>query len=190
MSANLVVFVEGESDATFLKQLFCYIDFPETRLKPLGGGISKLERAKPVIVRNCEETGRNAIIFDADSDASEKRRALLNEISRLSLPIRHFFFFPNDCDPGCLETLLERIDVPQHNRIYDCFNSYESCLGSAQANYVLPNPKARVYAYCEALGIETNANNRNYKDQRYWDLDSPALQPLINFLRYISPFEV
>ena len=87
MSANLVVFVEGESDATFLKQLFCYIDFPETRLKPLGGGISKLEHAKPVIVRNCEETGRNAIIFDADSDASEKRRALLNEISRF-LPTR------------------------------------------------------------------------------------------------------
>lgn len=87
MSANLVVFVEGESDAAFFKHLFCHIDFPETRLKPLGGGVSKLEHVKPLVVRDCEETSGNAIILDADRNALETRIALSDEIDRLSLPV-------------------------------------------------------------------------------------------------------
>lgn len=118
MSADLVVIVEEESDAAFLKRLFCYIDFPEPKLKPLGSGVSILEHAKPAIAGECEKTDRNAIIFDADNDASEKRKILLD--SRLSLLIHNFFLFPNDCDPRCLETLLEKIAVPEHEGMYDC----------------------------------------------------------------------
>ena len=43
--------------------------------------------------------------------------------------------------------------------------------------------KARIYAYCEALGVETNAKKRDYRDSAYWNLDTPALEPLRAFLR-------
>lgn len=75
----------------FFKHLFYHIDFPETRLKPIGGGVSKLEHVKPVVVRDCEETSENAIILDADNDVLGTRIALSNEINRLSLPIQNFF---------------------------------------------------------------------------------------------------
>ena len=45
-----------------------------------------------------------------------------------------------------------------------------------------PVAKGRIYAYCEALGIETHAARRDYSDPSCWDLGTPALEPLKQFL--------
>lgn len=43
-------------------------------------------------------------------------------------------------------------------------------------------PKGRIYAYCEALGIETNASKRDYANASHWNLDARELEPLKRFL--------
>ena len=102
----------------------------------------------------------------------------------LRLPIKNddCFLIPNDSEPGDLETLLERIAVSGHRVVYECFQQYEDCLQSKSESYHLPNSKARIFAYCEALDIETNANRRDYGDSSYWNLSAPVLNPLKDFL--------
>ena len=102
----------------------------------------------------------------------------------LGFPLRTtiVFLLPNDCDPGCLETLLEWIAVPDHRVVYECFREYETCLHSYSKSYRLPNLKARIYAYCEALSIESYHSKRDYSDPLYWDLNASALEPLKQFL--------
>ena len=89
---------------------------------------------------------------------------------------------PNDQDSGDLETLLEWISVAEHRIVYDCFEEYESCLQKQNKSYLIPNRKAKVYAYCEALDIETNESRRDYCDPQHWDLNAPAIVPLKQFL--------
>ena len=83
--------------------------------------------------------------------------------------------------PGSLGK-LEEMAVSDHRVVYDCLKKYEDCLLS-NGKYQLPNPKGRIYAYCEALNIETHPSKRNYGDSEYWDLNTPALEPLEQFLR-------
>ncbi len=76
--------------------------------------------------------------------------------------------------------------MAEHQIICQCFNEYEACLSNCGSAYVLPNKKAKIYAYCEALGTETNAKKRDYGDPAYWNLDAPALDPLKEFLRSLE----
>ena len=63
-----------------------------------------------------------------------------------------------------------------------CFREYETGLHSYSKSYRLPNPKARIYAYCEALSIEPHHSKRDYSDPLYWVLNASALEPLKQFL--------
>ena len=49
--------------------------------------------------------------------------------------------------------------------------------------YVKPNKKAKIYAYCEAIGSEAKEDKRNYLNPLWWNLDNGALEPLKSFLR-------
>ena len=94
---------------------------------------------------------------------------------------------PDDENPGCLENLLEKIAIPQHAILHDCFSRYETCLETAERKsryrYRLPNIKDRIYAYCAAVGNGPKENERNYANADHWDLDARALNPLKQFLR-------
>lgn len=51
MNSDLAIFVEGESDEVFLRCLLHHIGLFDADIIPIGGGISKLEAAKPAINR-------------------------------------------------------------------------------------------------------------------------------------------
>ena len=130
-------------------------------------------------------------MVDADSNIAKSREKLHNAIERHELPvdIDRSFFLPDNEGKGCLETLLERMAVAQHREIFGCFEQYGACVSNLDSQYCLPDMKARIYAYCEALGIETNAKKRDYRDSAYWNLDTPALEPLKAFLRGLQADE-
>lgn len=69
-----------------------------------------------------------------------------------------------------MENLLERI--------FECFEGYKQCVSECMSEYKLPDMKAKIYAYKEALGII----QENTFDLRYWDFENSALEPLKNFL--------
>ena len=181
--AAWTLFVEGPSDQRFLTCLLRHLDASPIMAAQIGGGISALPNVRPQMQRARADGRGIAVLVDADSNAAESRKKLGSTIEKHDLPIEKSFFLPNDKESGCLETLLEQIAVSEHREIYNCFDQYEGCLARQNSAYLRPDGKARIYAYCEALGIETHAKKRDYEDPVYWNLSAPALSPLKAFLR-------
>jgi hypothetical protein len=89
------------------------------------------------------EGGTNLIIFDADSQAKAKdggcikRKKALQQILDSKGVQAEIFLFPNDKDDGDVETLLEKLMRKDlHEKFFDCYNDYETCLGD---DYVRPD---------------------------------------------------
>ena len=181
MSVKWVIFVEGRDDECFIRCLLLHLKIADVETEVIGGGVSKLPSVAPQIVRYKDAGNRIAVVLDANSNFRNRRSEYLKMKNQLSLPVDRSFLLPNGQDPGCLETLLEKIAIPQYRDVYNCFDDYETCL-QRHGTYNLPNRKARIYAYCEALNIKTNASKRNYNDPLYWNLNASALDPLRQFL--------
>ena len=183
------VFVEGPSDKVFLQCLLKNMEISRVHTSVIGGGVSHLHKVKNEIQRSHDNGKWIAIVLDADCHPQSRRIEFLNERDKLNLTItdNHCFLLPNNHDQGDLETLLEQISVREHRTLHDCFEEYERCMQTRNElrSYHIPNNKvrkAKIYAYGDALGIETNENKRDYCDSRYWDLNASAVEPLKQFL--------
>ena len=138
-------------------------------------------------IGSSNEGNRLGVILDANSDCQQCQSELTKTIKELGIRVEKTFLLPDNAGTGCLETLLEKIAVKPHQDIYNCFNEYEACLRLRNTNYRLPGDKARVYAYCSALGVESHQDKRDYCDTRHWNLDNaPVLQPLKRFLQSLT----
>lgn len=187
MIANLVIFVEGPSDERFLCCLLRHVDLADVHMECIKGGIAKLPRLKAIFDDHLDKGRRMVVILDADSSVERRREECQTTIAQHGLPVDAFFLMPDDMNSGCLENLLEKIAIPQHAILHDCFSRYETCLETAerdsQYGYRLPNIKDRIYAYCAAVGNGPKEGERNYANADHWDLDARALNPLKTFLR-------
>lgn len=183
MATACVIFVEGDNDRSFVERLLNHLQLPNFEMEIIGGGVSKLEISRPTIMRHHAEGKRVAIILDADTDIDDRRAQFIAEKIRLGIPADHLFFVPDNIRPGCLETLLEEIAVTRHRGLYECFSQYEECVRGLSDEYQLPGRKARVYAFCEAVGDGPRERDRDYGNANYWNLDAASLNPLKGFLR-------
>ena len=177
------LFVEGNYDEAFVRWLLASLNVEDVLLHRIGDGITKLHSVANEI-RKSHDAGRHvALLLDADIDPSRTREQLEREVARLHLPIERSFLLPDDAVPGNLETLLEQMAPAAHRAIYTCFDEHEECLSTA--GYRTPDPKARVYAYCHALGAETGPN-KEYGNAQHWDPEVRGLGPLRRFLRGLA----
>ena len=181
MSTPWTVFVEGEGDQCFIECLLQHLDVFEVSTAVIGGRVTHLHKIANEIKKSHDAGNLIALLLDANCDFEGRRREFLTQKERLKLPVERFFLLPNDKDRGSLETLLEEMAVPEHRVLFDCFDEYEACRQKA-GRYQPPDRKGRIFTYCEALGIETTAPERDYSDSCYWDLTTPALEPLKRFL--------
>ena len=181
MSIDWMVFVEGRDDECFIRCLLQHLGIADVGTGFIGGGVSKLPDFAPQVFRSRDQGKRIALVLDANANFAKRCSEFEKMKNQLSLPVDRYFLLPNNQDSGCLETLLQEMVLPQHRVVYDCFDKYETCLRN-HGTYQLPNRKGRIYAYCEALNIETHASKRNYNDPAYWNLNAPTLQPLKQFL--------
>ena len=188
MRSSWVVFVEGKADAVFVRCLLQFLDMDNVAVQDIGGGIDKLKSVAPEIRRSRtrDDGNRVAIILDANSHPQNRGKEFENKKTTLGLPIERAFLMPNDDKPGRLETLLEQIAAPAHQAIYGCFDTYENCLRDLDEKYTMPPGKARIYAYCEAIGAKTHPKHREYDRPEHWNLEAPALEPLKKFLRGLT----
>lgn len=180
-----IVYVEGRSDAVLVDSLLSHMNVASISARCLGGGHSKLKAAAPSIRRTYDAGKRIALLLDANASLASRRETVGKAIDGLNLPVDKdaVFFLPDDTRSGCLEDLLEEMAVSAHRPIYGCFDHYGDCLRGLDESYKLPSRKARVYAYCDALGIEARSARREYADSKHWNMDAPALKPLKEFLR-------
>lgn len=158
------------------------------------GGVEGIrpERIKNNFDQNTIQGIQNIVLLDADDDFQARKEEIEGYLQEMTF---EFFLLPDNQSPGDLETLLARIINPANQTIFDCWNTYETCL-QAQPNlqspngrFTLPAQKTKIYAYLEALVGETKSQkelikeaNRNYTLPAHWNLNSPALLPLKQFL--------
>lgn len=145
------------------------------------GGWTNLHLDKNKFIENTDNKGLNLVIFDADTDFDKRKSELEKRKKELGIEFK-LFLFPNNQDVGDFEVLLERISNKTHKCIFECFDRYQDCLSKKKKKYILPNRKARIFAYLEALGEETRPKKRNYAAEKCWDLNSSELVNLKNFL--------
>ncbi len=181
--ARWLLLGEGPADVVFLSALLQDLSLPDMEVGQIGGNYTRLKvvAVQNQIRRAADKGQRVALVLDADSD--ETRKECEKIIAEKALPVDRTFFIPNDTDPGDLEDLLEEATVDEHQCVLDCFREYEDCLTAANPRYVKPNKKAKIYAYCEAIGSEPKEDKRNYLNPSWWNLDIGALEPLKSFLR-------
>ena len=186
MAKRWTLFVEGKADRALVRCVLHHLCVSNVSVEMISGGVARLNHVAPQIQRRHDAGDRIAVLLDANANPQRRRRELQRQQADHGLPIERSFLLPDDRNPGCVETLLEEMAVAVHREIYDCFDAYERCLQRPDAGYQTPNRKARVYAWCEALGIETGTD-KNYGDMRYWNLDAPGLEPMKRFLTGLGP---
>lgn len=181
--AGWLLLCEGPADVEFLRALLKDLELSNVEVDKIGGNYTKLEleAVQNQIRRAAAKGQRVALVLDADS--GDTRDVYEEIVAESRLPVDRVFFMPNDTDPGALEDLLEQAVVDEHRCVVDCFEEYEDCLTAANPVYVKPNRKARIYAYCNAIGDGPREKDRDYLNPSWWNLDISALEPLKSFLR-------
>jgi len=199
---EIKIFVEGIADTKFLKDYISQKynvqleneDIIETEgwtnIYP-GGNNGELIRNK---MTQCTDNGGvNLLIFDADNNFAERFEEIENWRQKTNLDFE-IFLWPNNEGSGDLETVLENLINPKNSVIFDCWDEYETCLGSKSIEgrtqpLTIPARKTKIYGYLESLLGETKSQkekikerNRNYKKTEFWNLDSTYLNPLNDFL--------
>lgn len=154
------------------------------------GGKDNLGNVANKLIEYQLEGDKNIILFDADSPANGggynvRYTELQNKLQQLGVSA-NIFLWPNNHKDGEVETLLESIaQRGLHQLFFDCFEDYERCVGTL---YNAPDSKGKLYTYMTAQkGLnKKQRDNLSYDwlfgDTRFWDIDSPYLNPLRQFL--------
>jgi hypothetical protein len=196
------IFVEGDGDKKFIQDItkYCTNLILDTDIIIIGGwekissSKNEGEAYRIEFQKNNDMGGTNLVIFDSDDDFQSREETLIQWSIKYSLSFE-LFLFPNNNDNGELESLLETIINPIHQGIFNCWTQYENCVARLAPTfrpqgYTLPARKSKIYSYLEALQGNTYSQKklckdpfRNYLEEEHWNLQSPNLRPLINFLR-------
>ena len=187
----MLVVVEGKSDKDFLSQYALYHKLQFDIISNEGNIL------KPTTVREISDaitsSKRTCIVFDADKSHINTLNRIKNELVNLANKV-DIFLFPNNKDKGELETLL--LDIARQPQFLECFDNYVKCVESkdiSAADNI--HKKSKMFAYREVSGLEKflkklkddDKTPRNFLENneifnRYFDFDSPRLEPLRNFL--------
>ena len=183
---KVVVYVEGNSDKRLLDAIIWSTGLESIEVAVINGDYRSIKNIAPRIRVLSKEGKLVALVLDADENYDKRRTDTEMLIEEQGLKIDNLFFLPNNESAGDLEKMLEQMMVDRHRAIMNCFDKYEACIRQLPMNYRSPNRKARVYAYCEAIGIDTNAAERDYCNRDHWKLDAPEVVRLTVFLQGLA----
>lgn len=198
------IFIEAEKEDTpechFLKALISK-KFPEAEVEyvPMRGVDNLFNESILNQMRLAADEGDSVmVLLDADTVAkgwgfAKRQKDVTDKMKShdVSFP---FFLYPNNCDDGDVEVLMESIArTDLHQGWWGCFNDYEVCVGgmhdaNGEPKYNIPNRKAKLYTYINSQQLsrkyrdKLGSGNWLFHDKQYWDLDSSNLNPLLDFL--------
>lgn len=189
----MLVVVEGKSDKDFLSQYALYKKLKFDMISNDGNVL------KSVVIKQMADAIssqiRVCIVFDADKSYKSTLNKLQSSLGILANKI-DIFLFPNNKDNGELETLLT--DIAKQPQFIKCFDNYIECVKSKDTNNNTINninKKSKMFSYREVSGLEKylkklkddDKTPRNFLEtnevfSRYFNFDSPKLEPLRKFL--------
>lgn len=180
--------VEGEEDVRFLED---FIEYHFKRIIPRTSfieirGKSETLRLSQTKIQISSENNSNILLFDADDKDYKSTLEKINKKSNeLSLKFDHIFLFPDNHSKGNLESLLKSSVTKDNEKLFDCINRYSDC----RAELKLTNPrkieeKEKLFIYHGSFEDSGKAegSKRSYLNKDIWDLDSPSLKNLKEFL--------
>lgn len=185
-----ILIVEGKSDIKFLQDFVRYrfkTELSRDRFIEARGNSLKIAKTSLILAKN-SSVNKQLVIFDADKSVENTRTRITSEAKELGLEIQGQFYFPNNADPGNLETLLKSAINPNCQGVLDCIDQYGHCLEEKAVPGLRPfDEKSKVYIYVDSFeaGGSGKEDGRDYTEPRLWDLNSESLQPLYDFL---SPY--
>ncbi|MEQ9298551.1 MAG: DUF3226 domain-containing protein [Cyclobacteriaceae bacterium] len=181
------IVVEGIDDENFLRQLI------EERVKNrkcdfirIGTNANSLTPADIEAINTVTDSLTESTIFilDADDDKDVYLTSLGSYFDRFTRP--NAFFFPDNIDPGNLETLLRTIVTSEYRPLLeDCIDGYAECVNALQLADYSVDEKAKLYVYAAALTRNSSraAGSSRLYGLPYFDLNSSSLNPLVQFLQ-------
>lgn len=177
MDKKFHIVVEGKEDLFFLKNYVRYLSVDNFSPEWFENIKGKYNLVRSNIERELVKGSRLIIIFDANSDYKNTCEEIRDQLNGLAFEV---FLFPDNQSDGILENLLEEIIIPEQADIFRCFENYKKCL--KKHNYITPNIKGKIYSYKEALGALKENKKEDEFNTKYWNFESPALEPLKDFL--------
>lgn len=185
------LFVEGEADENFLSQLIKKLGLSVPDFVKLGGrDIANFEAVEDEFSRGFSRQEKMIVVVDADNDWVSREKNLLSFLSKYNLTREEIFIFPDNSSDGTLEDLLLTM-IPRANKpILDCLDVASGCVGTTGARGM--DKKDIVYQYVSSLltnkemalrSKHANEGKRSYSDPKVWNLDSPSLDLLKEFLQ-------
>jgi len=191
---TIKIFVEGKSDRQLIRacvETWFHRNLSDSEIV-MTGGWTKIA-GEQVSNQMMTNEGINLFILDADKDCESRRKEITKLLQEKGLPYQ-LFLFPNDKDNGAVEDLLMRMINPANQPILDCWDKYVQCLKTKSIEgrtepLTIPAVKSQVYCYMETIYGETRKEkelikdeNRDFTNEQLWDLQSPNLLPLKEFL--------
>lgn len=132
------IFVEGIADSKFLRDYISEkydVSLGKEDIIEAKGWTNLLsnkndgELIKNKMTQNSDDEGFNILIFDADDDFNKRFEEIEEWKTKNGLSFE-FFLFPNNSEPGDLETILENIINVNNAPIFECWEGYEKCLST------------------------------------------------------------
>ena len=199
MNSSVAIIVEGKSDKCFFKAYLKHLGFGAITdnakvqdgilLIDSGGVNATFSSFSSELTKICAVRSKVLVIWDANNCSDKRRKDFEQGVQKIAPPKKvnkdiFLFLLPDDSRQGELENLLE--DISTKKDIHNCFDEYKGCL-KKNPEYCPQSSKetlkVKIYAYCEAMGVETHVEKRDYADKRLWDLDSDKLNALKDFLQ-------
>ena len=189
------IFIESKNSQTpeynFLETILRVFGYnPQSSVIVPLNGKDTLDLARNQFIQNTVEGGTNLIIFDADTAINGggyniRRKEIETKLRDLHIQA-DIFLWPDNCNDGDFETLLESIARKDlHERFFGCFNDYELCLGD---EYLCPNRKGKLHTYITSMKLTNKQRNKIgaghwlFENKDLWNLDSVNLTALKKFL--------
>ncbi|NOS91095.1 MAG: hypothetical protein HOP30_04175 [Cyclobacteriaceae bacterium] len=185
---NFSLIVEGKEDTRFLQDFIFhhYKRKIDRNIFIEVGGKSETLHLSTVKIQTTSENNTTVLLFDADdNDFASTIRTIKSTATKLNLRFDHIFLFPNNGSGGNLESLLKSSVADGNERLFACIDDYAKCRDAIN----LQNP--RVITEKEKLVIyhgsfeesgNAKATERSYLNTSIWNLNSPSLEPLKEFL--------
>ena len=185
MNKKYFILVEGKADKKFLEDYIKhhYNNFNKNIIIEPNNNNSFNENKITHIKKYIDDNHKLIVIFDADNDIQNSIAKIKDNLTNYNLNDEDIFLFPNNKDNGNLENIL--INIAVRKEIMDCFDNYIKCIESLE-NTDTPINKSKVYAYLDTIKgynkKKIKEENRDYNDNKIWNIDSDYLIPLKIFL--------
>ncbi len=210
-----ILFVEGKTDAVFLKDFLCFhtTDFKlvknkskEKELKNsdkfikiiVSGGCTAIKNHLKTKFEEIRDQNYDILVFqDADNPIKDPnnggKELRINYLERIKKELSinfDIFLFPNNKDDGDLESLLLKIVNKEHfDKSHKCYKDYANSLSSFSPQECcdeLFEDKNVIFTYFRTYqGMRFAKEENRDYKTHFWNLDSKEIEALKIFLERI-----